>query len=135
MYKNILIPIVFDHEEGIEKSFAAARLLADDTAKITVMHVVETVPGYVRGQIPEETLKQRHDEMQKALADYAAKLDGAAPLLVDGHTGQQIVNFAKENDIDCIVISSHTPSLEKFFLGSTANRVVNHTGCTVVVIR
>ena len=135
MYRNILIPIVFDHEDGIEKSFAAARLLADETAKFTVMHVVETIPGYVRGQIAAETLQARHDEMEQSLAHFAAKLDGATPVLIAGHTGQAIVSYASENGIDCIVISSHVPGLEKFFLGSTANRVVTHAECTVVVIR
>lgn len=135
MYKNILIPIEFDHEDGNRKCFDAARLLADKDAKFTVMHVVESIPGYVRGQIPEDALKQRHDEMQRSLEDAAAQMDGATPLLITGHTGHEIVRYAQDHDVDCIVLSSHTPNLERFFLGSTASRVVTHAGCTVLVIR
>jgi universal stress protein F len=135
MYKNILIPIDFDHEEGIRSTFAAARLLADENAKFTVMHIVEPIPGYVRGQIGDDILEQRSTEMKQSLEKIASDLPGAVALLETGHAGHSIVNYADENDIDCIVLSSHTPKLEKFFLGSTATRVVNHAGCTVLVIR
>lgn len=135
MYKNILVPIEFDHEDGARKSFEAARLLADKDAKFTVMYVMEAVPGYVRGQIPEETLDERRSEMEQSLKKVASMLEGATIRLESGHAGHNIVNFANENEVDCIILSSHTPKLEKFFLGSTANRVVTHADCTVLVIR
>lgn len=135
MYKNILIPVDFDHEEGIENSFRAARLLADENAKFTVMHVMEAIPGYVRGQISEDILKHRHEEMKLSLDKAASGLPGATALLETGHAAQNIVNFAERNDVDCIVLSSHTPRLQKFFIGSTAAKVVNHASCTVLVIR
>ncbi len=135
MFKNILIPIEFDHEKGVKKSFKAARLLADENARFTVMYVMETVPGYVRAQIADETLEERRTEIERSLKNIAADLSGATTRLESGHAGHNILNFANDNNIDCIVLSSHTPKLEKFFLGSTANRVVTHAGCSVLVIR
>ena len=135
MYGNILIPVELDYEEGLQKSLKAAHLLANDDAKITLMYVMEDVPGYVRGQIPEDTLKKRRSEVESALKNIASKVKGARIELESGHAGNNIVNFANESDVDCIIISSHTPKLQKFFLGSTADRVVTHADCTVVVIR
>ena len=135
MYKNILIPIEFDHEDGNKKSFQAARLLADENAKFTVIYVMEAVPGYVRGQISDDTFEKRREEVEQGLQKLASELGGATAALETGHAGHTIVNYAKAHDIDLIVLSSHTPKLEKFFIGSTANNVVTHADCTVVVIR
>ncbi len=135
MYKNILIPVALDHDGGIEKALAAARELADASARVTVMHVIETIPGYVRGQIPEEVLEARRAEMKKTLAGIAAKMPGATAQLVTGHAGQTIVNFADDHGVDCIILSSHKPGISDFFIGSTANRVVHHAKCSVHVIR
>lgn len=135
MYKNILLPIVLDHEEGTQLALNAARLLADEGAAFIVMHVMESIPGYVRSQISEETLTQRRNDMQKALDKIATELSGATTALVSGHAGQTIVNFADEHDIDCIILSSHIPGIENFFIGSTANKVVHHAHCSVHVIR
>ncbi|MBT8411941.1 MAG: universal stress protein, partial [Octadecabacter sp.] len=44
-------------------------------------------------------------------------------------------DFATDNSIDCIIMASHQPGLEDYFLGSTAARVVRHAKCSVHVIR
>lgn len=135
MYKNILIPVDFGHDGGVEKALAIARVLAGTSAKFTVMHVMETLPGYVTGQLDHQVLDQRKHELQEALDKIAATLDGATAQLVSGHAGQTIVHFADNNDIDCIVVSSHKPALADMFIGSTANRVVHYANCAVHVIR
>ena len=55
--------------------------------------------------------------------------------IISGHAGRTIVDHAVENHVDCIVIASHRPGLEDYFLGSTAARVVRHAPCAVHVIR
>jgi nucleotide-binding universal stress UspA family protein len=135
MYKNILVPIELDHEEGNQKSFEAARLLADPDAKFTLMYVMEAIPGYVRGQIPDEIFVEQRREVKASLEHFAGEFEGATVHLESGHAGNAILHYADTHDIDCIVVSSHTPKLQKFFLGSTANKVVTHAGCTVLVIR
>lgn len=135
MYKNILIPVVFDHKDGIRKALSAARLLADKDAQVTVMHVLEAVPGYVSSQISDDILENRRKESDRLLNETTAELDGARAKLVSGHAGHTIVNYSSENDIDCIILSSHKPSVMDFFIGSTASRVVHHAACSVLVVR
>ena len=55
--------------------------------------------------------------------------------VVVGHPGRTITDYADENGIDCIVIASHQPGLQDYFLGSTAARVVRHAHCAVHVLR
>ncbi|WP_371932559.1 universal stress protein [Pararhizobium sp. IMCC21322] len=46
-----------------------------------------------------------------------------------------MVEYAESNGVDCIIIASHRPGLQDYFLGSTAARVVRHAHCAVHVIR
>ena len=136
MYKNILIPVILDGEKNAEQaSYSAARALADDGAKFTVMHVLEEIPGFVSVEIPSNVLTKATEAAKNSLVQSAKALPGATTHLTRGHAGTTIVNYASEHNIDCIVIASHTPGIEDFFLGSTASRVVRHAQCSVHVIR
>jgi len=42
---------------------------------------------------------------------------------------------AQEKGVDLIIIASHRPGLQDYFLGSTAAKVVRHAKCSVLVIR
>ena len=55
--------------------------------------------------------------------------------VVRGRPGSTITDFAKEHGIDCIVIESHRPGLQDYFIGSNAARVVRHASCSVHVVR
>ena len=135
MYKNILVPVVLDEGHDTHVSFEATHLLADPGAKITVLHVHEPLPAYVASQIPEDVLSNNRQEILENLNQFASEIPGAKFRLISGHSGRAIVDFANENDVDCIILASHKPGLENIFLGSTANRVVHHAKCSVHVIR
>lgn len=135
MYKNILVPVVLDQGHDTQGSYLAARALADQDARFTVIHVMETIPGYVESQIPSEVLAESRASIEQALRQSAKALPGAQMALVSGHAGQAILAYARDHDCDCIIIASHKPGLEDLFLGSTAARVVRHAHCAVHVIR
>ena len=42
---------------------------------------------------------------------------------------------AEDDKVDLIIIASHKPGLQDYFLGSTAARVVRHASCSVLVVR
>ena len=65
----------------------------------------------------------------------AAGFPNAEARVVMGHAGRTIVEFAKEHEVDLIVMNSHRPGIGDYFLGSTAARVVRHAQCSVHVIR
>jgi universal stress protein F len=135
MYKNILVPVIFDEEHDTQASYMAAKTLADDGAVFTVIHVLEDIPAYVVAEIPNEVLAATRQEVTKALAQSAKALPGARTELISGHSGKTIVDYADANNNDCIVVASHKPSIGDFFLGSTASRVVQHAKCAVHIIR
>lgn len=135
MYKKILVPVLFDNEHDTSGAYDVARALAEDGAEFHIIHVMETIPAYATVQIPEELMKKTKEEAARSLIESAKAFPNAKTHLVGGHAGRTIVDYATEYGIDCIVIASHKPGLEDFFLGSTASRVVRHAKCSVHVIR
>lgn len=135
MYKNILIPMAPDHSHPFSESLDIARKIAADGAKITALSVVEMIPDYVASQLPAGQLKKNAESIATSLNEEAGSQEGVSVDVVSGHAGKSIVDYAKKHDVDCIVIASHRPGLQDYFLGSTAARVVRHAQCAVHVIR
>ncbi|CUJ99436.1 universal stress protein [Shimia thalassica] len=135
MYKNILVPIASDHDPSSPKAIAAARLLADGDARITVLTVMEAVPEYVAQQLPKGQLAHNAIEIAKGLRAELEGQDDIVVEVVEGHSGRTILEWAEEHGVDCIVMASHRPGLSDYFLGSTAARVVRHATCAVHVMR
>ncbi|MDF1720204.1 MAG: universal stress protein [Minwuia sp.] len=135
MYKRILVPVILDEQHDTQASFMAARILAVEGAKFSVIHVMEFIPAYVTAEIPDEVLIRTREKVESSLVQSAKALPNAETKLISGHAGRAIVDYASENDIDCIVMASHWPGVSDFFLGSTASMVVRHAKCSVHIIR
>ena len=135
MYKNILVPIALDHGRDSNQSLKIAKILADEGAKITALHVMEEVPSYVAQYLPAGQIEDNAHQLEERLKGELIGLDGVTAKVVSGHAGHAIVEYATRHDVDCIVVASHRPGLTDFFLGSTAARVVRHAPCCVHVSR
>ncbi|MCR8550734.1 universal stress protein [Salipiger sp. P9] len=135
MYKNILVPIAFDSDAKAEAAMAVARTLAAEDANITLLHVMEHIPGYAISYMPPDYLAQSQVAIQSELDAMAAKLGHATGLVVEGHSGRTILDWAEENGVDLIVIASHRPGMGDLLMGSTATQVVRHAKCAVHVLR
>jgi nucleotide-binding universal stress UspA family protein len=135
MYKNILVPVSFEADRDSAGAVEIAQAIREAGGKLTLLHVMEAVPGYALTYVPAGF----HEDMQKSVAEELSKmitdLDNAEVQVVDGHSGRTIVDYAAENDIDCIVIASHRPGMQNLLLGSTATQVVRHAKCAVHVLR
>ncbi|MEL6999892.1 MAG: universal stress protein [Pseudomonadota bacterium] len=136
MYKRLLIPVALEHGHRGEDALRVASLLSDAGAEIFLFHVIEDIPAYARVEIPDSIFENARKEAETSLS-LLAKTSGTAakPVVVPGHPGVTIVDYAEKHGIDCIVIASHRPELADYFLGSTAARVVRHATCSVHVIR
>jgi len=135
MYKHVLVPVALEHGSGFSKAFALAKLIADPAAKISAVSVVEPIPGFARQYLPEGELDKRLDEALAKLKKIVPDDMDVETKIVVGHPGRRIVDYAETIEADCIVISSHRPGMQDYFLGSTAGRVVRHSPCAVHVMR
>ena len=136
MYTNLLVAVDPTHTEKHEKALGAARSLADPTADITALTVIEPIPGNFPGSaIPEDLQRQSGEVALGQLRQFVGPRSEINTVLLHGHPANEIIRYAKEHDVDCIIVASHKPGLADYFLGSTAARVVRHAHCTVHVMR
>lgn len=135
MYHNILVPISFDEERDVSGPLKLAGLLATPDAKITLLHVVEHIPGYAISYMPADYLSEARQAIQGELDELAAKLPNARGVVIEGHSGRSILDWTEVNKPDLIIIASHRPGMQDLLLGSTAAQVVRHAGCAVHVVR
>ena len=133
MYKNVLVPIAIGHGGTTQDALKVAKHLVGEGGTVTALHVIEALPSYILAELPKGVAEQGHADALKALKREAG--EGVRPIVVTGHAALTILEFAEENETDCIVIASHQPGYRDYFLGSTAARVVRHAHCAVHVVR
>jgi nucleotide-binding universal stress UspA family protein len=135
MYNKILVPIVFDHEHDHSRALRFAAIVAGPSAKTTLLHVIEKLPTYVISYIPEKASQNLHNELQQEMNSLLKDIPGSDGKIITGHPGRTIIDYANQNSVDLIIVESHRPGLEDYFLGSTAGYIVRHAKCAVHVIR
>ncbi len=135
MYQHILVAVAFDADHDPEISLQVAQALAGKNARVTLLHVQEKIPGYAIAYMPVDYEVSLKEAIIDRLNELAERFENGASVLVSGHSGRTILDWAGENAVDCIVIASHRPGLQDYFLGSTASRVVRHAHCAVHVVR
>ncbi|MGB5216246.1 MAG: universal stress protein [Anderseniella sp.] len=136
MYKSILLPIDPSEMERGKAMIDVAQKLAGKDTRIRLLTVVVDIPAFVAAQVPDDIIKTAMSTARETLEG----LIGAAGLKADaevrsGKPGSTILTSADECGADLIIIGSHKPGLEDYFLGSTASRVVRHAQCSVLVMR
>lgn len=135
MYSNILVPISFDEDRDAVGALEIAGAIAAEGAKITLIHVMEQIPAYAISYMSADYMAQSRRAIEEELAQMAEGVPGATGLVIDGHSGRAILDYAEQDKTDCIIIASHRPGMQDLFLGSTASQVVRHATCAVHVIR
>ncbi len=81
---------------------------------------------------PESKIRKELSARLEAMAEGGPDITFA---VVSGYPGTAIPDFAEKCGADLIVVPSHRPGLQDYFLGSTASRVVQSAQCSVLVLR
>jgi universal stress protein A len=141
-FKKILVPVDFSPhaEEAIR---AAADVSQRYQASVTLVHVYEVV-AYA---LPEGYMFQTPDqlagvmtEFQKLLATAKTQAEQAGALQVQttqlqGAAAFEIVEFAKKNNFDLIVMGTHgRTGFKHALMGSVAERVLRIAPCPVLTV-
>jgi len=136
MFRSIIVPIDIAQKEKAARMIASARQLLDTGGKVTLVNVVEVMPLYEMPELASEMRTKATDGAKAFLTDLSAqeKLDAEIEVH-QGNAAMVILDIAAEKGADAIVIASHRPGLQDYFLGSTAARVVRHAPCSVLVLR
>jgi nucleotide-binding universal stress UspA family protein len=108
-------------------------------ARVAVLHVAEahlhfSTFGYSEG--PDETkLAAERTRLERHVAALAGGGFAGTVFLEVGNPPLKIREVARREAIDLIVMGTHgTSHLERLVFGSVAKRVVQHSGCPVLVV-
>jgi universal stress protein F len=138
MFSSVLIPVDLSNSSSAKSMIQLAKQVAGKGAKIRLLNVIESIPQYIAVEIPFDYVEKSRKEALQNLNAIASE-SGHEGLEVDaitgGSPGSAILDAAESWGVDLIIIASHKPGLENYFLGSTAARVVRHAKCAVLVMR
>ncbi len=141
LYKKILIAT--DGSEYTKNSIEYGIDLAKNTqAKLHVIYVIDTaafasIPMDAAWESMYELLKQEGDEATRYVAE-KAEAEGleVEKLTVEGHPAEEIIKYAEKNSMNLIVMGTLGKSgLDRFLLGSVAEKVVRASKIPVLVVR
>ena len=138
---RILVPS--DFSELSEKAVEAAVALAKRfNAEVDLVHVLEPPPypefGYVHVPMKEGGLRNAAEAQFKNLRKRIPALTNLVKYtpVRTGNAPYEIVQTARQLNADLIVIGTHgRTGLKRLALGSTAEKVVRHAHCPVLVLR
>ena len=143
--RSILLPTDFSGCANYALPYAATIARATG-ASIVCLHVIEPVVpavGYtgLTEPLPLADISDQLEESAEKELPRLAESDEVADLnieevIVHGDAAAEIVRVANEREVDLIVISSHgRAGLGRILFGSTAEAVVRHASCPVLVVK
>jgi nucleotide-binding universal stress UspA family protein len=138
MIKRILLG--YDGSENAERALTFAIDLAQrQSAELHVLAVLQ--PPDFAIEIGIEALMegaQKHCELLIDAVEEKLRKESisAVSRIETGRAGEQIVRYAKEHQIDHVVVGHRGHSLfERWLIGSVSRQVIAHSHCSVTVVR
>ncbi|WP_137132050.1 universal stress protein [Rhizobium sp. FY34] len=136
MYKSIIVAVDIGQLERAERLLHKGLSLVDTGGRITLVNVVEELPGYLTIDIPTDIMGEaRTDSLAKLVALKDKTGADAAVEIRQGAPAHEILAAATAHQADLIMLASHVPDFSNYFIGATADRVVRHAKCSVLVDR
>lgn len=137
--KHILACVDFS-----EKSAAALGEVSDYAkqhgCKVTLIHIADP-QAFIPPQAVLEPASQgdphaNRDALEQLRSQHLAGLDVDLAIVEDHAPARAICDYAAEHGVDLIIVGSHgRGGMERWLIGSVAERVVRHATCNVYVVR
>ncbi|MGK6315302.1 universal stress protein [Neorhizobium sp. DT-125] len=136
MYSKIIVAVDIAQLEKAERIFRKASTLLDAGGALLLLNVVEDLPGYLVSDLTVDMTVKARQEAEQVLFDLREKVGIAAEIEIrQGSPAREILAASQERGADLIVVASHVPDLSNYFIGATADRVVRHAACSVLIDR
>lgn len=144
MYKKILLTL--ERPEKLEEILVYLESLAKDS-EVTVLKILPQSNLYAgwEGYVPVEVIDKQMEELETTAYQELRKVEWelkskgikVRTALRFGNPAEQIVNFAKDNNVDFIAIESngHRGFVSKFLHSRIASRVIKNVDIPVLVIK
>jgi nucleotide-binding universal stress UspA family protein len=112
-------------------------------AKISVLYVAPSLSQYVGFHIPASTIENfvgeivtGADSTMTAFMDENFQGVDADGKVVAGYAAEEILEFAKKEDMDMVIMGTHgRHGIDRILFGSVAEKVVKTCRCPVLTVR
>ena len=140
--KKILVPVDFS-ENSVKILQSAVAFAGRLQATLDIVFVVQSfedysgffVPHMPIAQFEEEMIQGAEKKMESYLEENVKQSDINEAKVLSGDVAEEIINYAKEQGIDMIIMGTHGyKGLEKVLFGSVAEKVVKTAHCPVLTI-
>jgi len=140
----MLIKKVLVLTDGSQNSRSALRyaveICRNFKASLHLFSVIEDLPSYATLEVGSEFISQVQETIKSEVVSCSGYCETSGVAcegeIRHGVPYEEIINYAKEIDIDLIVMATHGHSgLSHFLLGSVAEKVVRHAPCPVLTTR
>ncbi len=140
-FKKILIPT--DYSEisivAIEYALSFSRLFG---ARVFLLHTLDTIPvlalqtvDLTTETVIFETERNARDDLHLFAVSKIGEIANLVEVIRKGIADEEIVKFAKEEDIDLIIMATHGRSgLSHVLMGSVAEKVIQQSPVPVLTI-
>jgi nucleotide-binding universal stress UspA family protein len=144
LFHRIVVPA--DFSNCSEEAWALAQRVAESLgSEVVLVHVFVALHPYgdvpighadATGQAVESARKWVSEELNKMVARARGKGINARMVMRNGVPHQEIVELAKEESTDIVIMGTHGRSgLSRVLLGSVAERVIHFAPCPVLTVR
>ncbi len=94
----------------------------------------ESLRDYIAQSVREKQIREAKSLLQIEMRKLAPHFLPICSELRDGHAADQIINCAEEEHADLVVLGARgLNALERFFLGSTSEKVSKYARCSVLI--
>lgn len=140
MFRSIVVPVDLAEPEIAHQAIiqaAAFAKMAD--GKVTLVNVVQIAPFMMLETVPVSYEVDIASKAKAALADLSKTIDlPAGRVKAEVRIGgiyHEVLEVAKNEAADLIVVGSHRPAMATYLIGSNATAIVRHATCSVLVVR
>ena len=137
MYKHILVAV--DGSDNSLRAMKDAIKIASAESQIEILHVSST--GHIASEILKAGTLDEYNEQnrQKLVREEAAVKASGITYKVTieyGDAGKTIAKYAKDNDVDLVVIGCRGLNpIQEMVFGSVSTYVMNHINCSCLLVK
>lgn len=136
-HPKVVVPV--DFSEDTEAAIRSGLERVSDPSGLHVVHVLLPLdyasPGVMFGTVSDAS---REKAIREFLGKTLAKIgvNGIQVAVLVGDPGLKVTEYATSVDADLIIVPSHGfHGVKHLLLGSTAERIIRHAHCSVLVLR
>jgi nucleotide-binding universal stress UspA family protein len=132
--KRIVITVdnTEDSKKAVERGAFFAKLLGVDAKIITVNDTHQFISSVVLEEKLKKEAEAYLEKFKKIGEEFGVKLETQ---LIIGNPVEEIVKFAKEDDLIIMAHHDKTKGIDKFIVSSVSKEIVHSAPCSVLVVK